>query len=291
MENNKTVTVETTVAAPIKKVWQLWTMPEHIIQWNNASDDWHTPHAENDLRVGGKFLSRMEAKDGSFGFEFDGVYSEVVENQRLAYTLDDERKVNITFSSQADGTKIIEVFEPENENPIELQQGGWQAILNNFKKYAETATATPKVQRITPFLWFDNQAEEAARFYTTIFSDSAVVQVTPLVVTFDLCSQRFMAMNGGPMFKFTEAISLFVHCDDQAEVDFYWEKLQADGGSESQCGWLKDKYGLSWQIVPKQLMQFMSDSDTNRSRRVMQAIMLMKKIIVADLEKAYHAAD
>ena len=291
MENNKTVTVETTVAAPIKKVWQLWTMPEHIIQWNNASDDWHTPHAENDLRVGGKFLSRMEAKDGSFGFEFDGVYSEVVENQRLAYTLDDERKVNITFSSQADGTKIIEVFEPENENPIELQQGGWQAILNNFKKYAETATATPKVQRITPFLWFDNQAEEAARFYTTIFSDSAVVQVTPLVVTFDLCSQRFMAMNGGPMFKFTEAISLFVHCDDQAEVDFYWEKLQADGGSQSQCGWLKDKYGLSWQIVPKQLMQFMSDSDTNRSRRVMQAIMLMKKIIVADLEKAYHAAD
>ena len=291
MENNKTVTVETTVAAPIKKVWQLWTMPEHIIQWNNASDDWHTPHAENDLRVGGKFLSRMEAKDGSFGFEFDGVYSEVVENQRLAYTLDDERKVNITFSSQADGTKIIEVFEPENENPIELQQGGWQAILNNFKKYAETATATPKVQRITPFLWFDNQAEEAARFYTTIFSDSAVVQVTPLVVTFDLCSQRFMAMNGGPMFKFTEAISLFVHCDDQAEVDFYWEKLQADGGSESQCGWLKDKYGLSWQIVPKQLMQFMSDGDANKSRRVMQAIMPMKKIIVADLEKAYQAAD
>lgn len=131
------ITVEATVNAPVEKIWKLWTTPEHITKWNNASPDWQTPTAENDLRVGGKFLSRMEAKDGSFGFDFWGIYDEVKTNERIAYTLGDERKVEIIFKSQGNATIVTETFEAEGENSIELQQQGWQGILNNFKKYAE----------------------------------------------------------------------------------------------------------------------------------------------------------
>lgn len=131
------ITVEASINAPIEKVWKLWSSPEHITQWCSASDGWHTPRAENDLRTGGKFLSRMEAKDGSFGFDFGGVYDEVKTNERIAYTMGDGRKVNITFTSAGNTTKVVETFEAESENPIEMQHGGWLAILNNFKKYTE----------------------------------------------------------------------------------------------------------------------------------------------------------
>lgn len=133
------ITVETTVNAPVAKVWECWTSPEHVTQWNNASDDWHTPHAENDLRVGGKFLSRMEAKDGSFGFDFIGLYEEVEENKSIVYTMEDGRKVAIAFISEGGSTEVTESFEAEEINSIELQQAGWQAILNNFKKYVESS--------------------------------------------------------------------------------------------------------------------------------------------------------
>ena len=136
-ENNSKITIETTVHAPVEKVWKYWTEPNHITKWNSASDDWHTPFSENDLRVGGKFSSRMEAKDGSFGFDFGGVYDEVKLNEFISYTLGDGRKVEITFIHEEKDTKIIQVFDPETENPIEMQQEGWQSILNNFKKYAE----------------------------------------------------------------------------------------------------------------------------------------------------------
>ena len=136
--NKTTITVKNTVNAPIEKIWDCWTKPEHIIKWNNASDDWHTPRAENDLRVGGRFLSRMEAKDGSYGFDFGGVYDEVKTNELIAYTMDDGRKVKINFTRQGNATKVVETFEAENENSIEIQQGGWQAILDSFKKYTET---------------------------------------------------------------------------------------------------------------------------------------------------------
>ena len=134
---NQTVTVETTVKAPIEKVWQFWTSPQHIQKWNNASDDWHTPHAENDLRTGGKFLSRMEAKDGSFGFDFGGVYDDVKEHEYIAYTLGDNRQVSITFSQHGEETKVVETFDAENTHDIEMQRSGWQAIMDNFKKYTE----------------------------------------------------------------------------------------------------------------------------------------------------------
>jgi len=137
--SNKTpITVETTVHTPVEKVWECWTVPGHITQWNNASDDWHTPYAENDLRVGGKFLSRMEARDGSFGFDFEGVYDVVVPNELIAYTLGDGRKVRIRFSPSGDKTAIVETFEAENQHSVELQKAGWQSILDNFRKYTET---------------------------------------------------------------------------------------------------------------------------------------------------------
>ncbi|TND09009.1 MAG: hypothetical protein FD123_1863 [Bacteroidetes bacterium] len=132
------ITVEATVNAPVEKVWALWTGPEHITKWNNASDDWHSPKAEHDLKPGGSFLFRMEAKDGSFGFDFGGVYDTVSKNERIEYTIADGRKVKIVFTTQGNTTHITETFEAETENTIELQRGGWQAILNSFKKYAET---------------------------------------------------------------------------------------------------------------------------------------------------------
>ncbi|MES2727798.1 MAG: SRPBCC family protein [Bacteroidota bacterium] len=131
------ITIEAQVDAPVEKVWEFWTSPKHIMQWNNASDDWHTTKAENDVRIGGSFSSRMEAKDGSFGFDFGGVYDEVKPNEVLAYTLGDGRKVKILFSQQGQQTKIIETFGAEEQNTIALQEFGWQSILNNFKKYAE----------------------------------------------------------------------------------------------------------------------------------------------------------
>ncbi len=132
------ITIETTVNAPIDTVWKIWTDPSHIIQWSTASPDWHTPRAENDVRVGGKFLSRMEAKDGSMGFDFTGVYSLVTKNEAIDYTMDDGRKAWIRFSTAGDQTRIVETFEAESENPVEMQRAGWQAILDNFKTHTES---------------------------------------------------------------------------------------------------------------------------------------------------------
>ena len=137
VKEKKWVTVEISINAPIAKVWEVWTSPEHIIHWNNASADWHTPKAENDLKVGGKFVFKMEDKDGTFGFEFEGVYTEIITNELIAYKMGDGRHAKINFSSHEDETKIIETFEAEDINTIDLQRNGWQAILNNFKKYTE----------------------------------------------------------------------------------------------------------------------------------------------------------
>jgi uncharacterized protein YndB with AHSA1/START domain len=131
------ITVSALVNAPIETVWQKWTTPQDIIQWNNASDDWHTTKAENDLRIGGRFLSRMEAKDGSMGFDFNGIYDNVLENQLIEYKIEGGRKVSVEFSVEDNKTKVAETFEAEDINSIELQQMGWQAILDNFKRYVE----------------------------------------------------------------------------------------------------------------------------------------------------------
>ena len=138
MEKKVKISVETTVKAPLESVWELWTDPKHIVEWNSASDDWHTTKAENDLRAGGRFTSRMEAKDGSMGFDFGGTYDVVRQNELISYTLDDNRKVTIAFSSKDGETKIMETFEAENENSTEMQRAGWQAIIDRFKTYAES---------------------------------------------------------------------------------------------------------------------------------------------------------
>ena len=134
-----TITIEATILASIEKVWKCWTEPEHITKWNFASDDWCAPHAISDLRAGGAFSFRMEAKDGSFGFDFGGVYDEVIPHQKIAYTIADGRKVSIEFSQQGNSCRVVETFEVESMNPVEMQQAGWQAILNNFKKHVETS--------------------------------------------------------------------------------------------------------------------------------------------------------
>jgi uncharacterized protein YndB with AHSA1/START domain len=131
------VKIQTTIQAPIEKVWIYWTLPEHIINWNYASEDWHTPWAENDFRVGGKFLSRMESKDGSMGFDFGGEYNDIKLYHMISYTIGDGRTVRVIFSSEGRSTIVTESFEAESENPVEMQRNGWQAILNNFKKYVE----------------------------------------------------------------------------------------------------------------------------------------------------------
>lgn len=132
------VTIETTVNAPVEKAWEAFTKPEHIIRWNHASEDWHSPRAENDIRKGGKFNIRMEARDGSMGFDFAGEYDEVKENEHIEYTMGDGRKVKVIFKQQGKKTQVVESFDAENTNSVEMQRNGWQAILDNYRKYAET---------------------------------------------------------------------------------------------------------------------------------------------------------
>ena len=137
MDTKKTITVQAVINASVEEVWQLYTVPEHITQWNHASDDWHTTRAENDLKPGGKFNYRMEAKDGSFGFDFYGTYEEVKTNELIDYTLGDGRKVMVTFTEKKNVTDVEIKFEAESTHAIEIQRSGWQAILDNFKKYVE----------------------------------------------------------------------------------------------------------------------------------------------------------
>lgn len=148
-------------------------------------------------------------------------------------------------------------------------------------------------QKITPFLWFNDNAEDAAKFYTSIFRNSKITHVTPgpggkaFWVSFELDGQTYYALNGGPKYKFTEAISLFVTCEGQAEVDDLWSKLTSGGGQESMCGWLKDRFGLSWQVVPTALPRLMGDPDPQKAKRVMDAMLKMRKIDIAALERAH----
>ena len=161
------------------------------------------------------------------------------------------------------------------------------------------------MQKIAPFLWFDNQAEDAVKFYVSIFKNSKIGSITRyeeeaakasgrpkgsvMTVAFELAGQEFVALNGGPLFKFTEAISFVVNCETQEEVDHFWEKLSA-GGQEVQCGWLKDRFGVSWQVVPTVLGEMLQDKDREKSKRVMAAMLKMKKINIEALKKAYEAA-
>jgi predicted 3-demethylubiquinone-9 3-methyltransferase (glyoxalase superfamily) len=150
------------------------------------------------------------------------------------------------------------------------------------------------VKKVTPFLWFDHQAEEAMNFYLSVFKNSKVLNVhradgRVMTVTFELDGQQFIALNAGPHFKFNEAISFFINCETQDEVDLFWERL-SEGGEKSQCGWLKDKWGLSWQVVPRALTKLMGDPDPVKAKAVLDAMLKMKKIVIGDLQAAYDQA-
>lgn len=438
MNSKKMITIEALINAPIEQVWKYWNTPEHVVKWNAASNDWHTPKAENDFRKGGKFIYRMEAKDGSFGFDFGGVYEEVKTNETISFRMDDGRSVKITFAKIGNTTKIVESFEAESTNPIEMQKNGWQSILNNFKKYAEGS------QKIIPHIWYDKEAKEAAKFYISIFPNSKITNISRIndtpsgdcdIVSFELNGHKFTSISAGPYFKlnpsisfmlnfdpnrdknarknlevlwtklseggkalmplgkypfselygwvqdkygvswqliltnpqgeerpfiipstmfvgnfcgkaeeasnfymsifknskrgviarypkgmepdkegtimFTdfmlegqwfvamdsahkhdfavnEAISFIVECEDQKEIDYYWEKLSAFKEAE-QCGWLKDKYGVSWQIIPKQMNQMMTNATKEQMTRLTKAFLQMKKFDLAQLKKAYES--
>ena len=155
------------------------------------------------------------------------------------------------------------------------------------------------MQKITPFLWFDKEAREAAKFYTSVFKESKIKSPVSLddtpqgtvdIISLELFGQDFTLMSAGPEFKFNESISFVIDCVDQEEVDYYWDHLTSNGGAESQCGWLKDKFGVSWQVVPRQLGELMSDPDQEKAGRTMQAMLKMKKIIISDLQKAHDTA-
>jgi predicted 3-demethylubiquinone-9 3-methyltransferase (glyoxalase superfamily) len=141
------------------------------------------------------------------------------------------------------------------------------------------------MSKITPFLWFDGNVEEAVNFYVSVFKDARIVSINPMSATFELMGQRFMGLNGGPMYKFTEAVSFFIACEDQEEVDYYWDNLSA-GGAEQPCGWVKDKFGLSWQVIPNRLTELLFDADRARAERAMGAMLSMKKIDIAALDAA-----
>jgi predicted 3-demethylubiquinone-9 3-methyltransferase (glyoxalase superfamily) len=172
--------------------------------------------------------------------------------------------------------------------------------LNNTRQYQQRSDY---IQKITPFLWFDNQAEEAAKFYTSVFKNSKVGRIlrydeasakaagrpagSVLTIEFEIGGQKFTALNGGPQFKFNESVSFVVNCKTQEEVDYFWEKLTAGGGQESECGWLKDKFGLSWQVTPTVLIDMLNDKDPKKAERVMKAMMQMQKIEINKLKAAY----
>jgi uncharacterized protein YndB with AHSA1/START domain len=173
------ITVQATINAPVEKVWKLWTDPEHIVKWNNASDDWHTPRAENDLRAGGRFLSRMEARDGSSGFDFAGKYTTVEHYRQIEYVLDDGRNVQVIFIPRGNVTTVTEAFEAEQTNTEEMQEAGWQAILDNFKKYAE---ASEKREKMHFEINIDANAEKVYQYmlddrkyseWTSVFNPSS----------------------------------------------------------------------------------------------------------------------
>jgi predicted 3-demethylubiquinone-9 3-methyltransferase (glyoxalase superfamily) len=190
----------------------------------------------------------------------------------------------------------------ENSSGTPEIKGGVKMAATNATQRGAVATSgdertEPRAQKITTFLWFDQNAEEAVNFYVSVFKNSKILQIvrngdagpgpkgSVLTISFQLDGQEFAALNGGPQFKFTEAISLLVHCDTQDEIDYYWEKL-SEGGEKVECGWLKDKFGLSWQVAPDLLLQLIGDSDTEKAQRVMKAMMKMKKIDLEGIKKA-----
>ena len=287
------ITVETMVAAPIDQVWRAYTTPVDIMKWNAASADWHTTKASVDLREGGAFSSRMEAKDGSMGFDFAGTYTRILPHRRIEYAFGD-RNAEVEFAPGAKGVSVRVTFDSEPTHSIEQQRTGWQAILDNFRKYVEARV----VAKNTICLWFDKDAESAARFYAATFPASSVGSIhrapsdypagkagDVLTVEFTVAGVHCLGINGGPMFKHNEAFSFQIATETQEETDRLWKAIVGNGGQESACGWCKDKWGINWQITPRVLTEAIAAGGAE-AKRVFDAMMEMKKIDVAAIEAA-----
>jgi predicted 3-demethylubiquinone-9 3-methyltransferase (glyoxalase superfamily)/uncharacterized protein YndB with AHSA1/START domain len=286
--------------APRRLVFDAYTKPELLKRWLGVHNGWVLAVCEIDLRPGGTYRYVWRGPNRE-DMGMRGVFQEVVVPERLVTTEEFDQKWyegecrgTVTFTERDGKTTLAMrlLYDSRAIRDAVLKSPMEQGIKAGFDTLAQVLT-TMKAQKITTFLWFDGNAEEAMKFYVSIFKNSKVVSTMPgpdgkvLTGTFELEGQRFMALNGGPQFKFTEAISLFVNCETQSEVDDLWKKLIAGGGAESQCGWLKDKFGLSWQIIPSALGRLLGDRDRAKAGRAMQAMLQMRKIDIAKLQQAF----
>src|SRR5260370_27592077 len=264
------------------------------MKWNGASDDWHTTKATVDLREGGAVSSRMEAKEGSIGFDFAGTYRKIGHAKRVEYAFGD-RKAEIEFQPGPEGVTVRVTFDSDSEptHSIEQQQGGWQAILDNFARHVKAKSKGRTVAKNTICVWYDKDAEAAARFYAETFPESSVgaIHRAPsdypsgkagyvLTVEFTVARMPLLGLNGAPAFQPSEAFSFQIATDDQQETDRYWNAIVGNCGQESACGWCKDRWGISWQITPRVLTEAMA-AGGDEAKRAFEAMIGMKKIDVA----------
>ncbi len=311
-----TLTITRVFDAPRDLVFQAWTQPERVKRWWGPKS-FTTPVCEIDLRPGGVVRSCMRSPEGR-DFWSQGVYREIVEPERIVCTdsfADEqgnvvspehyglspewpvEALITVTLTEQAGKTRLTLQHSPlPPGRERDLCRQGWEESFDKLADYLAEETHM-QTQKITPCLWFDDQAEEAVNFYVSVFPNSKIETITRygpaaaeaagrpegtvLTILFQLRGQKFLALNGGPVFTFSPAISFMVDCRTQAEVDELWEKL-SEGGDVQQCGWLQDRYGMSWQIVPTVLGEMLQDKDAEKAERVMKAMLQMKKIDIKD---------
>jgi len=305
------------IDAPLPLVWQAWTDPAHVMRWWGPKY-YTSPSCKIDLREGGSYIFSMRAPKEMGGQDSytAGVYQKIVPMERLEFTqsLSDkdgnridpaqvgmppdfpkEIRTVVVFKALGNMTELT--ITEYNWTPGQMAVYSLAGMHQSIDKLAESLANAPK-QTITPFLWFNDQAEEAVKFYTSIFKNSKVGSISRygpegpgpngsvMSVTFSLNGQDFMALNGGPIYTFNPAISFYVNCETQEEVDELWEKL-SEGGEEVQCGWLTDKFGLSWQIVPSILNKLLQDKDARKAQSVTRAMLQMKKLDIEALKLAY----
>lgn len=304
------LTITRLLDAPRALVFRVWTEPEHLAVWWGPHG-FTNPECRADARAAGEISIRMVGH--GFDHAMHGEFVEVVAPERIVFDSwlrneDGETflavRNTITLADAPGGKTELTMHAhvthagPGSEFPLEGMEEGWTQSLERLGTYVAGLRETS----VTPFLYCDGNAEEMAQFYTSVFRNARIVDAmrygdagpgepgSVMTITFEINGQRFIALNGGPEFSFTPAISFMVHCDAQAEVDAYWEKLSADGGQPIQCGWITDKFGVTWQIVPNALFELLNDPDPAKSQAVMRAMMQMVKLDAIALQAAYDHA-
>jgi predicted 3-demethylubiquinone-9 3-methyltransferase (glyoxalase superfamily)/uncharacterized protein YndB with AHSA1/START domain len=313
--SDREITMTRVFDAPAALVFDCWTKPELITRWLTGPDGWSFAVCEVDLRVGGAYRFVWKNQEG-IEMGMGGVYREIVAPERIVnsqlfdqdWTGGETVGTLLLIDKNGKTTTTNTVRYPSKEaRDGALKSGMEQGVAAGYDRLeglfetgaigADSATKKTIEQRITPFLWFDGKAEEAMNFYVSIFKNSKVISVSRngdagpgpkgmvMMATFQLDGQQFYALNGGPQYTFTPAISFLVSCETQAEVDDLWTKLSS-GGTPNRCGWVSDKFGLTWQIVPSILGKLMQGPDPARSKRVMHAMLQMSKLDIEGLKKA-----